>query len=195
MPELAGESEKPSFLVDRDKRDEAAAAAEVARRAQPVQRGQVQEVPTGFRLSRRPVDRPEAPPPLPYDTPNERVVDEAPAPEPVAAEPPAGPAGAARAADRDDPPGRAAGIDACPAVDLSSREPSSAAYASGAAGNRAPRRLTRGFYALRARGGRIGHSPVPVVSGAARAVDSGAQARRAPRPAGAAAPAPARRAP
>ena len=69
MPELAGESEKPSFLLDRDRKDEAAAAAEVARRAQPVQRGQVQEVPAGFRLSRRPVDRPEAPPPLPYDTP------------------------------------------------------------------------------------------------------------------------------
>ena len=88
MPELAGESEKPSFLLDRDKRDEAAAAAEVARRAQPVQRGQVQEVPAGFRLSRRPVDRPEEPPPLPYDTPDERIVDETPAPEPVAAEPP-----------------------------------------------------------------------------------------------------------
>ena len=51
--------ERPSFLAEQDAREAQIAAAQAAFRAQPVVRGQVQEAsPSGFKLARKPVERP-----------------------------------------------------------------------------------------------------------------------------------------
>ncbi|HWE80174.1 MAG TPA: hypothetical protein VG265_00870, partial [Gaiellaceae bacterium] len=81
---------RPAFLEEQDAREAQIAEAQAAFRAQPVMRGQVQEAtPGGFRLARKPVERPLEPPPLkappieppaPPATSSERVVEEVRAP-------------------------------------------------------------------------------------------------------------------
>jgi len=60
--EPSEEPELPSFLVAKREQEETAAVAEAARRAAPIQRGRVEEVPTGFKLARKPLQAPPAAP-------------------------------------------------------------------------------------------------------------------------------------
>ncbi|HEY4349045.1 MAG TPA: hypothetical protein VGM80_15830, partial [Gaiellaceae bacterium] len=71
-------SGRPKFLEEQDAREAKIAEAQAAHRSQPVLRGQVDEVPAGFRLARKPIERPVAtppPPPAPMPT-TERIVEE-----------------------------------------------------------------------------------------------------------------------
>jgi hypothetical protein len=91
--------ERPSFLAEQDAREAQIAEAQAAFRSQPVVRGQVQEAsPAGFKLARKPVERPAEPPAVSaraVPTTSERVIEEIrpasmpqPAwPEPLAPEP------------------------------------------------------------------------------------------------------------